>query len=280
MTQPDTEKFRLRRFVEKLVQQGECIVHDEPIDLIDVAVRARRQPEGGLVPQRRPGEDRAGRQRDGRAQPARRRARHRRERISRRAARAAAPSGCKPIEVPSSQAPVHEVVLTGEDADLTDAAGPSPAWARRRALYLGQHRLRARRQDRLHQSRLPPHDAARAARRRHRSRRAERPARDLPGRGGEGRAAAGRLHGRQPSDRFSRRRRLDAADGRVRRGRRGARRAGAGGQMQDHRRARCRPTPRWCSRAISTSAATSSRRARTANTSAITACSSATRCST
>ena len=37
MTRPDTEKFRLRRFVEKLVQEGECIVHDDPIDLIDVA---------------------------------------------------------------------------------------------------------------------------------------------------------------------------------------------------------------------------------------------------
>ena len=37
MTQPDTEKFRLRQFVEKLVQQGECVIHDEPIDLIDVA---------------------------------------------------------------------------------------------------------------------------------------------------------------------------------------------------------------------------------------------------
>lgn len=33
----DTEKFRLRHFVEKLVQQGECLVHDDPIDLIDVA---------------------------------------------------------------------------------------------------------------------------------------------------------------------------------------------------------------------------------------------------
>src|SRR5258708_12799094 len=33
----DTEKFRLRHFVEKLVQQGECVVHDDPIDLIDVA---------------------------------------------------------------------------------------------------------------------------------------------------------------------------------------------------------------------------------------------------
>src|SRR6516165_746451 len=33
----DTEKFRLRHFVEKLVQQGECVVHADPIGLIDVA---------------------------------------------------------------------------------------------------------------------------------------------------------------------------------------------------------------------------------------------------
>lgn len=37
MTEVDTDKFRLRHFVEKLVQQGECDVHDDPIDLIDVA---------------------------------------------------------------------------------------------------------------------------------------------------------------------------------------------------------------------------------------------------
>src|SRR6187401_2448324 len=37
MSQADTEKFRLRHFVEKLVQEGECVVHDAPIDLIDVA---------------------------------------------------------------------------------------------------------------------------------------------------------------------------------------------------------------------------------------------------
>ena len=37
MPRPDTEKFRLRAFVERLVQQGACVVHDEPIDLVDVA---------------------------------------------------------------------------------------------------------------------------------------------------------------------------------------------------------------------------------------------------
>ncbi|MEA2948802.1 MAG: hypothetical protein QOI40_4132, partial [Alphaproteobacteria bacterium] len=29
MTEIDTEKFRLRHFVEKLVQEGECTVHDD-----------------------------------------------------------------------------------------------------------------------------------------------------------------------------------------------------------------------------------------------------------
>src|SRR5260370_2717069 len=37
LPQPDTEKFRLRSFVERLVQQGECVVHEKPIDLIDIA---------------------------------------------------------------------------------------------------------------------------------------------------------------------------------------------------------------------------------------------------
>jgi 2,5-furandicarboxylate decarboxylase 1 len=33
----DTERFRLRNFVEKLVGSGECEIYDKPIDLIDVA---------------------------------------------------------------------------------------------------------------------------------------------------------------------------------------------------------------------------------------------------
>src|SRR6202158_1660086 len=32
----DTERFRLRNFVDKLVEAGECEVHNAPIDLIDV----------------------------------------------------------------------------------------------------------------------------------------------------------------------------------------------------------------------------------------------------
>ena len=36
MAAADTERFRLRRFVERLVQLGECEIHDTPIDLVDV----------------------------------------------------------------------------------------------------------------------------------------------------------------------------------------------------------------------------------------------------
>jgi hypothetical protein len=41
----DTEKFRLRHFVERLVQQGECIVHDAPITLIDVGAVLEGNPK-------------------------------------------------------------------------------------------------------------------------------------------------------------------------------------------------------------------------------------------
>ena len=184
---------------------------------------ARLQPQRGLVPGRRTRENPAGRQRDGHAPPARRRARHRRARLSRRAARATPASGG------SDRGAVRAGAGARGGADrrrcrLDDAAGAPAARARRRALHLRQHRFRARPEVELHQYRLPASDAARTARRRHRPRRPERSARALPGRGRQGRAPAGGVHGRQPSHRFSRRRRLDAADGRARGDRRGARR--------------------------------------------------------
>ena len=118
MTQSDTEKFRLRHFVEKLVQEGECVVHDDPIDLIDVAAVLDCNPNavwfravgpektelvGNVMGTRR--RLAAALDTDEAGFPAllRERLRH----------------PLAPIEVPSSQAPVHEVVLTGEEADLT-----------------------------------------------------------------------------------------------------------------------------------------------------------------
>jgi UbiD family decarboxylase len=118
MTQFDTEKFRLRRFVETLVQQDECIVHDAPIDLIDVASVLDGNPKavwfravgpekmelvGNVMGSRSRlaaalGTDTAGFPKA------------LRERLEKPQA---------PIEVPSAHAPVHEIVQTGKDADLT-----------------------------------------------------------------------------------------------------------------------------------------------------------------
>jgi UbiD family decarboxylase len=40
----DTERFRLRAFVERLIQLGECEVHDKPVDLVDVAAVLEGNP--------------------------------------------------------------------------------------------------------------------------------------------------------------------------------------------------------------------------------------------
>jgi UbiD family decarboxylase len=118
MTEVDTEKFRLRHFVEKLVQQGECNVHEGPIDLIDVAAVLEGNPNavwfhsvgpenaelvGNVMGTRR--RLAAALDTDETGYPAvlRERLRH----------------PMAPVEVASDAAPVQEVVLTGEDADLT-----------------------------------------------------------------------------------------------------------------------------------------------------------------
>src|SRR5215831_11254330 len=118
MPQPDTEKFRLRSFVERLVQQGHCVVHDEPIDLLDIAAVLDGNPKAVWF--RNVGPEKT--ELVGNVMGARERlalaldadaagfAKVMRERMGKPMA---------PIEVPSSAAPVHEVVLTGEDADLT-----------------------------------------------------------------------------------------------------------------------------------------------------------------
>lgn len=107
----DTEKFRLRHFVEKLVQQGECVVHDDPIDLIDVAAVLDCNPRAVWF--RAVGPEKA--ELVGNVMGTRRRlaAALDTDEIGFPAAlRERLRHPVAPIEVPSAQAPVHEVVLT------------------------------------------------------------------------------------------------------------------------------------------------------------------------
>lgn len=117
MNRIDTEAFRFRHVVEQLVEAGECEVKDAPTDLIDLGAsldantkavwfRAagpeRAEVAGNVMGSRKRlalalGTDEAGfpaRLRDGIAQP------------------------IPPVEIPAADAPVQEVVLTGDDADL------------------------------------------------------------------------------------------------------------------------------------------------------------------
>jgi 2,5-furandicarboxylate decarboxylase 1 len=118
MTGVDVEKFRLRRFAEALVQKGECIVHEAPIALGDVAAVLDAHAEAVWF--RNVGPERA--ELIGNVMGSRSRLAHSldadittfpkilRERLTKPHA---------PIPVTRDQAPVQEIVLTGDDADLT-----------------------------------------------------------------------------------------------------------------------------------------------------------------
>jgi UbiD family decarboxylase len=113
----DTEKFRLRHFMERLVQQGECIVHDAPIDLIDIGAVLEGNPKAVWF--KSVGPEKA--QLVGNVMGSRKRlalALDAEEGNFGKVLRERVAQPFAPIEVPSSKAPVHEVVQIGDDADF------------------------------------------------------------------------------------------------------------------------------------------------------------------
>ncbi len=114
----DTEKFRLRRFVDRLVKAGEVDVRDEPVALMDIAAIVEGSDRAVLFRRAGPEEAElvAG--------------------VMGSRARLAAAFDCGPtriaaemtrrlaspqqaVEIASADAPVHQLVLTGDDADFT-----------------------------------------------------------------------------------------------------------------------------------------------------------------
>ena len=114
----DMEKYRLRRFVDRLVEMGEVEVHEEPVPLTGVSAIMEGTDKAVLF--KKAGPDRV-------------------ELVAKTAGnrkRLAAAFGVAEdklydeyfkrlatphpvVEVPSDEAPVHEVVLTGKEVDLT-----------------------------------------------------------------------------------------------------------------------------------------------------------------
>lgn len=118
MPKPDMERFRLRWFAELLVQSGECEVHESQVDLIDVATILDGNSKAVWF--KRVGGE--GAELIGNVMGSRKRlaqalgtdekkfAANLRNRFARSFA---------PIEVSPQDAPVHQVVLSGEDADMS-----------------------------------------------------------------------------------------------------------------------------------------------------------------
>jgi 2,5-furandicarboxylate decarboxylase 1 len=113
-----TDRFRLRSFVELLAQEGELETHDESIDLIDVGQHLDANLKAALF--RKPGG--SGPELVGNVMGGRRRlalAFGVTENNLLREVLKRLKHPVAPYEVSSEQAPVHQVVLTGDDADFT-----------------------------------------------------------------------------------------------------------------------------------------------------------------
>jgi len=117
-TKIDLDKFRLRRFVERLIDMGEMEVRAEPVPLTRLSEIIEGTPIGVLF--RNVGPEKfevAAKVSGGRARVAAAFDTTLDKFIDEYHRRMATPQ--KIVEIPSGDAPVHEIVLTGEDVDLT-----------------------------------------------------------------------------------------------------------------------------------------------------------------
>ncbi len=114
----DLDKFRLRRFVDRLVELGEVEIHNEPVPLTDLSAIIESTPKAVLFKQAGPEQVEL----IAKASASRTRliaalgssAADVYDDLHRRLA-----TPQKVVEVPSDEAPVHQIKLTGADIDLT-----------------------------------------------------------------------------------------------------------------------------------------------------------------
>ncbi|MCF8477979.1 MAG: UbiD family decarboxylase, partial [Pseudolabrys sp.] len=112
------DRFRLRHFVERLAREGELDTVETPADLADIAARLDGNPKAVLF--RKAGPEQA--ELAGNIMGSRRRLAlafdtSERDLLAEVMKRVEQPIA--PVEIASTQAPVHQVVLTGADADFT-----------------------------------------------------------------------------------------------------------------------------------------------------------------
>jgi 2,5-furandicarboxylate decarboxylase 1 len=114
----DTDRFRLRHFVEKLVDVGECEIHKAPIDLVDVAAVLDASPRAVWFEKAGPEQaELVGNVMGSRTRLARALNSEPRELLGVLSARLNRLQ--PPIKVSSQEAPVQQVVRKDDEADLT-----------------------------------------------------------------------------------------------------------------------------------------------------------------
>ena len=114
----DFEKFRLRRFVDRLIDIDEVEVHEEPVPLTGLSAIIEGTPKAVLFKNAGPeSADLISKVAAGRKRLAAAFDTTYEQAYDEYHKRLATPH--KVFEVPSDEAPVHEVIVTGDDVDLT-----------------------------------------------------------------------------------------------------------------------------------------------------------------
>lgn len=117
-TSPDTETFRLRRLTERLIELGEVEIHEEPVALADLARLIEASGKAVLFRNAGPeGLELVAGVMGGRRRLAAALGVEEKDSVAEYQRRMTTPQ--TRYEVPSSSAPVHEVVLAGDEIDLS-----------------------------------------------------------------------------------------------------------------------------------------------------------------
>src|SRR5262249_39870064 len=114
----DLEKYRLRRFVERLIDMGEVDVHDDPVPLTALSEMIEASERVQLF--RKAGPERA--EIVAKTAGSRKRLAAAFDTIDEQVGEAYLERLSVPqeiVEIPSADAPVHQVVIAGSDVDLT-----------------------------------------------------------------------------------------------------------------------------------------------------------------
>jgi hypothetical protein len=214
----DFDKYRLRSFVDRLIEMGEVDVIDKPVPLTGLSPIIEGSEKAILFRKAGPEQvELVAKTAGNRKRLAAAFETSEDKLFDEYFKRLANPQPL--VEVPSADAPVHDIKIAGKDVDLTKLS------------QFGD-RLRNRSGHRPAQCRLPPLEPAQPLRNRHQRHRAVGPQAYLHRVYRARREAAGDLHGRFASARFFRRHDATARR-RTCACRQLSRRAGAGGEKPD-----------------------------------------------